>query len=149
MVAMETCFLEKIRRNDSMRFHLFLWWISYWYNKPNCIWKRICKSSLWKMKTISSLLKDVHAHCYCAFLVRTLYMTWRVSHHVFQARAPSRNSTKYRADDFWSANIFVGCSVTPTFFSADHFLFWFFPLYQKTKKICTWEVLIISHILFK
>lgn len=44
-------------------------------------------------------LKDVRAHCYCAPLVRTLYMTWRVPLHVFQARAPSRNSTKYRADD--------------------------------------------------
>ena len=85
-----------------MRFHLFLWWISYWYNKPNCIWKRICKSSLWKMKTISSLLKDVHAHCYCAFLVRTLYMMWRVPRHVFQAHTPSQNSTEYRADDLCS-----------------------------------------------
>ena len=44
-------------------------------------------------------LKDVRAHCHCASLVRTLYMTWRVPLHVFQARAPSRNSTKYRADD--------------------------------------------------
>ena len=26
-------------------------------------------------------------------------MTWRVPRHVFKARAPSRNSTKYRADD--------------------------------------------------
>ena len=26
-------------------------------------------------------------------------MTWRVPRHVFQARALSRNSTKYRADD--------------------------------------------------
>ena len=26
-------------------------------------------------------------------------MTWRVPRHVFQARVPSRNSTKYRADD--------------------------------------------------
>ena len=26
-------------------------------------------------------------------------MTWRVPRHVFQARAPSRNPTKYRADD--------------------------------------------------
>ena len=46
-----------------------------------------------------TILKDVRAHCYCASLVRTLYMTWRVPRHVFQARAPSRNSTKYRADD--------------------------------------------------
>ena len=44
-------------------------------------------------------LKDVRAHCYCASPVRTLYMTWRERRHVFQARAPSRNSTKYRADD--------------------------------------------------
>ena len=43
-------------------------------------------------------LKDVHAHCYCASLVRMLYMTWQVPCHVFQARAPSRNFTKYRAD---------------------------------------------------
>ena len=26
-------------------------------------------------------------------------MTWRLPRHVFQARAPSRNSTKYRTDD--------------------------------------------------
>ena len=44
-------------------------------------------------------LKEVRAHCYCASLVRTLYMTWRVPCHVFQARAPSRDSTKYRAGD--------------------------------------------------
>ena len=46
-------------------------------------------------------LKDVRAHCYYASLERTLYMTWRVPRPVFQARAPSRNSTKYRADDLW------------------------------------------------
>ena len=49
--------------------------------------------------TTGTSLKDVRAHRYCASLVRTLYMTWRVPRHVFQARAPSRNSTKYRADD--------------------------------------------------
>ena len=65
----------------------------------------------WKIKTLSTEIlndifssvllkfKDVRAHCYCASLVRTLYMTWRVPRHVFQACAPSRNSTKYRADD--------------------------------------------------
>ena len=41
--------------------------------------------------------KDVRAH-WCASLVRTLYLTWRLPRHVFQARAPSRNSTKHRAD---------------------------------------------------
>ena len=55
-----------------------------------------------------------------------------VPRHLFKARAPSRNSTNIELMTFaltWCANIFVGCSVTPTFFSADHFLFWFFPLY--------------------
>ena len=51
-------------------------------------------------ETISAnVLEDVHAHCYWASLVRTLYMTWHVPRHVFQARPLSRNSTKYRADD--------------------------------------------------
>ena len=45
------------------------------------------------------LLNDVCARWYWAPLVHTLYMTWRVPRHVFQAGAPSRNSTKYRADD--------------------------------------------------
>ena len=31
--------------------------------------------------------------------LRTLYMTWRVPRHLFEARAPSRNSTKHGADD--------------------------------------------------
>ena len=31
--------------------------------------------------------------------VRTLYMTWHVPRHVFQAPAPCRNSIKYRAGD--------------------------------------------------
>ena len=73
---------------------------------------------------IFAVVKYVRAHCYCASLVRTLYMTWHVQR--FQAHSLSRNSTKYRADDLCgnlSANIFVGCSVTLTFFSADHFLF--------------------------
>ena len=33
--------------------------------------------------------------------LRTLYMTWRVPRHLFQARAPSRNSSKYRADGLY------------------------------------------------
>ena len=44
-------------------------------------------------------IKYVRAHCYSASRVRTLYMKWHVPRHVSQARAPSRNSTKYRADD--------------------------------------------------
>ena len=71
------------------------------------------------------ILKDVRAHCYCASLVRTLYMTWRVPRHVFQARAPSRNSTKYRADGLCGNLIceyFCWMLGEPHFFLADHFL---------------------------
>ena len=48
------------------------------------------------------------------------------------ARAESKTQQNTELVTFalsWCANIFVGCSVIPTFFSADHFLFWFFPLY--------------------
>ena len=94
------------------------------------------------------LLKDVRAHCYSASL-----------EFIRHARATSFSSACTKSKTRQNielmtfaltrcANIFVGCSVTPTFFSADHFLFWFFPLYWKTKKISTWEVLIISRILF-
>ena len=64
-------------------------------------------------------LKDVRAHFSCASLVRTLYMTWRVARHAFQARAPSRNSTKYWADDLCGKFIceyFCWMLVGPTFF---------------------------------
>ena len=95
--------------------------------------------------------KDVRAHCYCASLVRTLYMTWRVSRHVFQARAPSRNSTKCRADDLCGNLIceyFCWMLDDPHFFFLQISSFSDTFNYTKNKKICTWEVLIISHILF-
>ena len=67
----------------------------------------------------ANVLKDVRAHCYCASLLRTLYMTWRVPRHAFQARAPSRNSTKYielmTIEVTWSENSFVVCLVTTNF----------------------------------
>ena len=111
-----------------------------------------------KMKPIyckhwsKTALKDVHAHCYCASLVRTLYMTWRVPRHVFQAHAPSRNSTKYRADDFCGNLIceyFCWMLGDPHFFFGRSLPFLILSIILKNKKICTLEVLIISHILFK
>ena len=75
--------------------------------------------------------KDGRARCYSASLVGTLYMTWRVPRHVFQAHwvETRQNIELMTFAVTCSANIFVGCSVTPTFFWADHFLFWFFLLY--------------------
>ena len=46
----------------------------------------------------------------------------------------------------WCANIFVGCSVNPTFFRQITSFSNSFIYTKKQKKICMWEVLIISHI---
>ena len=45
----------------------------------------------------------------------------------------------------WCANILVGCSVTPTFFFGRSLPFLILSVILKNKKICMWEVLIISH----
>ena len=70
--------------------------------------------------------------------------------HVFQARAPSRNSTKYRADDLCFnllCEYFCWMLGDPTFFrQITSFSDSLHYTKKKTTKICTWEVLIISHI---
>ena len=79
-------------------------------------------------------------------------MTWRVPRHVFQTRAPSRNSAKYRADDLCGSLIceyFCWMLGDPHFFFGRSFPFLILSIILKNKKICTWEVLIIFHILFK
>ena len=77
---------------------------SFYYNIACRLWNNVplhvrqapnLKNFVAKLKK----LKDVRAYCYWASLVRTLNMTWCMPRHVFQARALSRNSTKYRADD--------------------------------------------------
>ena len=78
------------------------------------------------LKTLSSLLKDVRAHCYCASLVRTLFIGHARATSFSSARTESKTYQNIELMTFaltWCANIFVGSSVTPTFFSADHFLF--------------------------
>ena len=92
--------------------------------------------------------KDVRTHCYCASLVRTLYMTWRVPRHVFQAPSPSRNSTKYRADDLWGNLIckyFCWMLGDPNLFFGRSLPFLIPSIILKNKV----ESLIISRILFK
>ena len=43
-------------------------------------------------------LKDVRAHCYCASLVRTLFIGARACHVIFERAHRVENLTKYRAD---------------------------------------------------
>ena len=59
-------------------------------------------------------------HCYCASLVRTLFIRHALPRHVFQARAPSRNSTKYRADDLC---VNFGCEYFCWMLGDPHFFF--------------------------
>ena len=72
------------------------------------------------------LLKDVRAHCYCAFLVRTLFFGHARATSFSSARTESKTQQNIELMTFaltWCANIFVGRSVAPTVFSADRFLF--------------------------
>ena len=75
---------------------------------------------------VKTSLKDVRAHCFCASLVRTLFIGHARATSFSSARTESKTQQNIELMTFaltWCANIFVGRSVTPTFFSADHFLF--------------------------
>ena len=83
---------------------------------------RNCKSILTNLT-----FKDVCAHCYCASLVRTLFIGHARATSFSSAHTNSKTQENIERMTFaltWRANIFVGCSRTPTFFSADHFLFY-------------------------
>ena len=64
-------------------------------------------------------------------------MTWRVPRHVFQARAPSRNSTKYRADNLCGSLIceyFCWMLGDPNFFLGRSLPFLILSVILKNKK---------------
>ena len=90
---------------------------------------------------IQSLI-DLHLSTFAPIATALLYcarcsLGTRVPSHVFQARAPIRNSTKYRADVFCVnlvCKYFAGSLVTATFFSGDHFLFLILSIILKLKK---------------
>ena len=68
--------------------------------------------------------KDVRGHCYSASLVRTLFIRQAPATSFSSACTESKTQQNIELMTFvstWCANIFVGCSMTPTFFSADHF----------------------------
>ena len=63
--------------------------------------------------------KDVCAHCYCASLVRTLFIRHARATSFSRACTESKTQQNIELMTFvltWCANIFVECSVTPTFF---------------------------------
>ena len=96
--------------------------------------------------------KDVRAHCYCASLVRTQFIGHARATSFSSVPTNSKTQQNIERTTFaltWCANIFVGCSVTPTFFFGRSLPFLTLFIILKNKKNCVWEVLIISHILFK
>ena len=105
----------------------------FWLNSPSVHRKQHCNRGREKrsfnlrlnLKHLC-LVKDVRAHCYCASLVRTLFIRHARATSFASACTKSKSQQNIELMTFaltWCANIFVGCSVTPTFFSADHFLF--------------------------
>ena len=88
--------------------------------------------NIWLQEIFKNRLKDVRAHCYCASLVRTLFIGHARATSFSSARTDSKTQQNIERITFaltWCANIFVGSSVTPTFFSADHFVFRLFSSY--------------------
>ena len=91
--------------------------------------KMVCHTLVFIQQIIFSTqhdFKDVRAHCYCASLLRTLFIGHAHATSFSSARTDSKTQQNIERMTFaltWCANIFVGCSVTPTFFSADDFLF--------------------------
>ena len=97
-------------------------------------------------------LKDVRAHCYCASLVRMLFIGHAHATSFSSACTESKTQQNIELMTFaliWCANIFVGCSVTPTFFQQITSFSDSFHFTKKQKKYGASEVLIISHILLK
>ena len=90
----------------------------------------------------------VRAHCYCASLVRTLFIGHARATSLSRARTWVENSTKYRADNIC---VCLVCEYFCWMLGDPHFfrqITSFSDSFHYTKKICTWEVLIISHIPF-
>ena len=97
-------------------------------------------------------IKKVRADCYCATLLRTLFIRHALATSFSSALTESKTQQNIELMTFaltWWVNIFVGCSVTPTFFFSRSLPFLILHIILKNKKICAWAVMIISHILFK
>ena len=96
--------------------------------------------------------KDGRTHCYCASLVRTLFIGHARATSFSSARTELKTQQKYRADDLYVNFVweyFCWMLGDPHFFFGRSLPFLILSNTKKQKTICIWEVLIISHILFK
>ena len=104
---------QKLVSTSGLRSLLGRRFINTWYSQ--CNWLLVCS---WMLRNIHEL-KDVRAHCYCASLVRTLFIGHARATSFSSARTESKTQQNIELMTFaltWCANIFVGRSVTPTFF---------------------------------
>ena len=79
------------------------------------IWEVSFVTTFLILMLLTVVLKDVRAHCYCA------RYTWHGTCHVMYFKRAHRVETQQNIELMtfavtWSAYIFVGCLVTPTFF---------------------------------
>ena len=97
--------------------------------------------------------KDVRAHCYCASLVRALFIRHALATLFSSACTESKTQKNIELMTFVSTwctcEYFCWMLVGPHFFFGRSLPFLILAMILKTKKICTWEVLIFSHMLFK
>ena len=116
-------------------------------NHPFDKWITVIRCMTKEEKFIIVCFEDVHAHCYCPSLVHMLFIKYACATSCISSAHTESELNKILAQMTfaltWCASIFVGCSVTPTFFQqissfSDSFH------YTKKQKICMWEVLIIS-----
>ena len=93
-------------------------------------------------------IKDVRAHCYCASLLRTPFIKHACATSFSSARTESKTQQKHRAGDL-GVNLvcqyFCWMLGDPQFFSGRSLPFPILSIILKNKKICVWEVLIISY----
>ena len=109
-----------------------------------------CLTSQTSLHACSQRLKDVRTHCYCASLVRTLFIrhsratSFSSGHHV-------ENSTKYKADDLCVnlvCEYFCWMLGDPHFFFGRSLPFLILSIILKNKKNLCVGSFNISHLLF-
>ena len=89
-------------------------------NHPFDKWITVIRCMTKEEKFIIVCFEDVHAHCYCPSLVHMLFIKYACATSCISSAHTESELNKILAQMTfaltWCASIFVGCSVTPTFF---------------------------------
>ena len=120
-----------------------------WCNVSKSDWQKVHLLQMLKpLNFIEFSIKDVRAHCYSASLLRTLFIKHARATSFSSACTESKIQQKHRASDL-GVNLvcqyFCWMLGDPHFFFGRSLPFLILSIILKNKKICAWEVLIISH----